>query len=294
MSPKRLTLLALVLAAVPVTLLPAAPPADPLTLNEVVSLLEAGVGETVILKQMKAGRTRLIMTVDALLKLKAAGASDAFMEAILDTAEPAETEASPGPSVERAASTYEPAPEGAPNFRIYTMADPNGAEVIHITNLDENGVRIGGELKDPSRPNVLAPSQEPPPAYDYATRPEEDPPVIVNVYPPAAPQETYREDPRYGLHSGELYPVGVFPGYYPYNPGFTPRIRTGHGYRGSYPNVYHYSPPGSYSHYINNHRPGGSHAFRRYHSVNPYRRATAHQRNQVIFNRARPRPTHRH
>ncbi len=189
-----------------------------LTVDDIIALLEAGVGESVILKQADLSGTRLILTVDMLIQLKKAGASDKLLEALVSP--PAD--GSPG-------RDSLPVPDeilqgdAGHAFRVFSEVDENGDAVVHVTNLDAMGKRIGGELERSSRPNIVQPSEQP-------TRPEESTreddyrsyddgdrgQVVVNVYPQdsgsggAAVEEPY--DPgyydRYGRYATAYYGLG--------------------------------------------------------------------------------------
>lgn len=143
------------------------PAAEPVSVRQILALLKAGVGETVILRQIEATRSRPVLDVDALLQLKNAGASDAFLEALM-----------PGPS--------EPAPtEGTVSrgLRIFRQINEQGETVLHVTNLDESGRRIGGEVEHRPPPGLAAE-----PHFLSASRPAEEfepaqAPVIINIYP---------------------------------------------------------------------------------------------------------------
>lgn len=61
-----------------------ASPALAVDMDDVIRMLEAGVGEEVVLKVIDADRTEFILTSDDLIDLKEAGASDWLLEEILD------------------------------------------------------------------------------------------------------------------------------------------------------------------------------------------------------------------
>jgi len=255
-------------------------PEAPLTIDQVIALLEAKVGEKVILRQIDATGTRLTMTVETLLSLKAAGASDALLEALQGGIAPA----APAPIISDAAAR--PAMEGREGehpFRVFLMEDDEGGRVVHITNLDENGKRIGGELPPDDRAsrNVVTPADpgatrgtrhDAPPAdtgaYGGADDEQARQPVVVNVYntAPASPGDGTAliggSEPIGG--DAFIYP-GIYPGYFNYGYGYTPAVYPPHGAvvgpRYGHGGVI-YSPPGSYSHYVRYHRPYGSHYFK--------------------------------
>ncbi len=281
---------------------PAPAPADtltPMTIDEVAALLEAGIGEPVVLRQVKATRTRLVLTVGALLRLKEAGASDAFIEALMP-ADPDAPEAAPRESdrpdpAEKSAAR--PGPEdvltrGESSIRLFVMEDETGDRIVHITNLDENGRRIGGEIPDDSRAerNVIAqgsPGAALPPPPDPLPAPAPQTPVVVNVYPPEPPERDSGFDAHHDDPFGAFIPTGVYPGFFNLPYGRYPHVALPHGQlvgpRWGLGGVV-YSPPGSYSHYIRYHRPAGSHRFRRYTGYTIHdTRFNAAERNRQSF-----------
>jgi len=299
---------------------PAAGTSPPMNLGEIVSLLKAGLGEKVILRQVHATGTRLVMTVDSLMALKAAGASDAFIEALMTDAdaapvghEPAGEPAGGGPSPVPPNPGPRDAGKGAgtgrdhrdePPIRIFMMEDDRGQRIVHITNLDENGRRIGGELPDdpPASRNVIAEGEAAPPVMPLhgAGQAGERPPVVVNVYPPAPAEEAEPvtvgfAPPPVSSHIVDPYnafiPVVGAPGYSGYGYGYNPEVlppwgRPGGPYYGrpyGYGGVV-YSPPGSYTHFIRYHRPAGAHRFKRYPGYTIYHnQPNAAGRNRVYF-----------
>ena len=272
--------------------------AAPLTIDQVIALLEAKVGEKVILRQIEATGTRLTMTVDTLLSLKGAGASDALLEALQEETSPWQEAQDAG----AAAASESPAHgivDGEHPFRVFLMEDDAGGRVVHITNLDENGKRIGGELPEDHRAsrNVMAPGEQPHPSYEpQASRDagaygggSGTQPVIVNVYNNTPDQASDGTALIGGSEpiGGAYIQTGVYPGYFNYGYGYSPTIyphgalvgpRYGHG-------GVIYSPPGSYSHYQQYHRPDGAHQFRGV-SMYPYNYGIpAGRRNNIYFGR---------
>lgn len=282
-------------------------PETPLTIDQVIALLEAKVGEKVILRQIESTGTRLTMTVDALLSLKAAGASDALLEALQEETTPhtAATEAKPVPKATPAMDGM----EGEHPFRVFLMEDNSGGRVVHITNLDENGRRIGGELPEDDRAtrNVVARGdQASPPPVERQAPPAGDAggyaagygegggqqPVIVNVYnqaPAPANDGTALIGGSEPIGGDAFINTGIYPGYFDYGYGYSPTVYP-HGAvvgpRYGYGGVI-YSPPGSYSHYVRYHRPYGAHSFKQATPWSPAYRwgVPASTRNQANFGR---------
>lgn len=261
----------------------------PITLDDIIALIEAGVGEKVIIKQIEMADNTLLPTVEALIQLKAAGASDDLLAALLDPPEPG-TDGEPSAADEKRSESVDPSD---PQFRVYTELDGKGNPVLHITNLDASGRRLGGEVEQPSYPNILQPSpRSPEPSHDddpYADyegptpSASKEPGVVVNVYPPeqTTPQvaEEY-EDPYYRAHFHGFVPEYLGYGYPSYGNGY-PYYRVGYGvgyYR------YNHFPPGSYTHFLRYHHTGDGPHLRRY-NVAPYTYDNAAARNRVYFRR---------
>jgi hypothetical protein len=219
---------------------------SPLTLDDVVSLVAAKVGDAIILRQAASSGLAFEVGVGEILKLKEAGAGDSLIEALMRLGPPPDAGAEPSLP-----------------FRIFKETTSDGQEVLHITNLDASGRRIGGEVLEDHRA----------PLNQYASREEEaagasgrgqgygdddlDPgpaaPVVVNVYPPQpepVSEPGWSSPYVYRDPYAHLYPRGRLPGYHP-------------GYYGG-----HYygrqrlvpSPPGSYTHFLKYHTHyGGTH-----------------------------------
>jgi hypothetical protein len=192
---------AFILALSAALMLPAAAataaPRTPLSVQQIVTLLKAGIGQTVILRQVEATGTRLALGVPELLELKAAGAGDALLEALVFPISPMEVPPD-GPS---------PATGTMPSgIRVYREVNNRGEEVLHLTNLDALGRRIGGEIEVEERTPPTPPDQ---------AAPAPQAPVIVNIYPPAAPAEPPE------LIAGDDWPPeltqprGLYPGLLP-------------------------------------------------------------------------------
>jgi len=158
-----------------------------MTVPEVIQLVKAGVSDSLIMRHVRATGTRLTLAVADILKLKEAGASDALLEALMQTS---------------TAPAADPESAAAGSLRTWRETTPEGDVVIHVTNLDEMGRRIGGELP----PSAAEPHRETPAWPDRMERDEGRAPVIVNVYPPAA-NDGYQP-------AGPSYLGGRYPGYF--------------------------------------------------------------------------------
>jgi len=254
-----LVLLLCVSAATSAPAEPAAPPPGP-TIADMVALIEAGAGEALILRQVEATGTHPVIDVDAMIRLKNAGATDALIEALMDL-------------------TDRPAEEPASGFRIFTETTGTGEKVIHITNLDASGRRIGGEIPEHARRNVIAETTASP--------------AVSEAAPPTVYVEVYRNEPEpppepivtggYGVIAPG-YPGGIYPGYYP---GWYGRGRRSGRLVGTTWSPY--SPPGSYSHYRQYHHPAGVFPVVSPRTsvivTAPYRAGSAAARNRAVFRR---------
>jgi len=155
-----------------------------------------------------------------------------------------------------AAAAAEEGPSGG--LRVYRERNSRGEMVLHVTNLDENGRRIGGETQ-PSKPDTAA-----------ATRCQEDPkapaaaPIIINVYNLPPSQTAPDLSDGYGEYDVTEpwppgYPVARFPAAY-----YRPHPSRTHGSAGP---------------------PAGLFGRPRVIDTRPYTRATAAQRNRAAFHR---------
>ncbi|HET9480347.1 MAG TPA: hypothetical protein VFP98_01195, partial [Candidatus Polarisedimenticolia bacterium] len=257
-------------------------------------LLEARIGETIILKQIRATGTRLALNVDALIRLKAAGASDELLEALLDGWD------RPGPDGSAQASTEPEAggsavtsrPGSAPiqaaassSFRVLSQVNDAGERVLLVTNLDASGRRIGGELEPRSGRNVVHERVDTAPSASIDSGEHaRQAPVIVNIHPPPAegePMDGAGYDEPEPAYPGGLYPAYAGFGLY----GFVPAHHR-HGpscvHRGGRYGSFAPDPPGSWSHFLRYHHPGAGAGIL---DTAPYRKGTAASRNRRYFRR---------
>jgi hypothetical protein len=119
----------LVLPALFLGLGAAAGAVQPLTLEDVLHLLEAGVGTPVVMRQIDATDSRFDLGVDDLVRLKRAGADDILLEALLSRSaapEPARPPADAGP------------PAAVDGIRVYRTHTEHGDAIV-LTNLDDEG-----------------------------------------------------------------------------------------------------------------------------------------------------------
>ena len=167
-----------------------------MTVADVVALLKAGVGEQVILGQVHATGTALALDVPDILLLKAAGAGDNLLAALIAGTTGGIPAGTPGGT---------PCPgSGQSQLRVYRVRGENGEEVLHVTNLDESGRRIGGELPAAERPA--------PPEPSFSRERDPGGPVIVNVYPQPQSELVPQSTGGY-VAGGGRYLGGLYPGY---------------------------------------------------------------------------------
>jgi len=164
-----------------------------LTVPELVSLLKAGVGEKVILAQVRASGPSPALSAEEIVQLKEAGASDELLEALV-------------------AGSSATAPSQVPKggLRVFRSIGADGQEILNVTNLDEAGRRLGGELPPEPPRRAATPSSwsSPDAGREDSVR---DAPIVVNVYPPASGSINGSEG---GYDEGSLVRLGgVYPGY---------------------------------------------------------------------------------
>ncbi len=259
---RRLLVIALALIAMPA--LAASPSPDgPLGLDQILALVGAGVGDAIILRQAAPAGIAFTLGVDEVLALKRAGASDSLIGSLMDMTAPA---AVPGSAAAAHPTGAGSLPSGAgspvePSFRIYPEVDVEGQTVIHITNLDASGRRMGPPAAEEEAPpsnayesrrdSEAAEGWEPwevDPGYGGGRSQGAPPPVIVNVFNPVAEAAALSElepDSRYVSSYDRRYMGGYLP--------YQPCSHAGHGGRHSYGVP---SPPGSWSHYMLYHGEG--------------------------------------
>lgn len=248
---------ALALLLCPAGSLRAAGDTGQVDLPTVLEMVETGVGDAIILKQVAAAGPSFDVGIPEVLALKRAGASDALIDGLMELAGilPGPERASSAQAGPAGPSSLVDPPE---NFRISRERDGEGREIIHITNLDASGRRLGGPPP---------PDDPPAPRNAYVSRSGEEwvrdsdatyepagsgpreggvPQVVVNVFQPDdEPVAILDDHDRYGDRYGRRYAAA---GYLPVGYG---RRACRHGYIFGVP-----SPPGSYSHFKLHHSRG--------------------------------------
>jgi len=160
------------------------PDRRPLSTDEIRRLLRAGVGEQVILRQVNDVGTSAPLTTADLLALRSAGAGDALLEALL----------------------AQHPPDAA---RVYTEVGAGGQTVMHMTNLDERGRRLGGEVAKPAQVNVVQPPARSRRDAGAAAARQAAPPVDVEFADQGQAAEMVEEE--FEDHHGEFpsLPLGT-------------------------------------------------------------------------------------
>jgi len=231
--------------------LPAFAAASRVTLDDVLALVKAHVADSLILREIGAEGPAFALGVPEILRLKEAGASDALLDHLTADRDP--VAASAGRQRAPGADAPSDADRGA-GYRIFREKGADGHEVLHVTNLDSQGHRMGGEIEGaPPMTNRVDEAAPPAPRSDrdYVVIGDSQPapPVVVNVYP----QDGYGESPyaagygspyMYRDPYASMYPRGLLPGYRPYFGGYRP------------PGTI--APPGSVTHFQRYHADGGS------------------------------------
>lgn len=147
-----------------------------------------------------------------------------------------------------------PGPTREGGIRTYRERNAQGVEVLYITNLDESGRRIGGEVERTVMPDTAATQCLREEAVDPG------PPVIVNIYTLAPAQ-------------------AIFDGY-----DSTESRFVNYGYArfpGAYPSPHHIH--GQERRHMNAGQPAGFFGRPRVIDTRPYSQAPASRRNRVYF-----------
>lgn len=139
-----------------------------LAITDLIRLMDEGIGPSVIVKKIRSTGVAFHAGVDALLALKRGGASDAILEAVIEAddrpAAPGNVSPAGGPAVAPLRSYVEDE-----DLRIYEVRDPAGRRFLVLTNIDENGRRLGGEVASPGQVNLVS-ALEPQPEGPVSAR----------------------------------------------------------------------------------------------------------------------------
>ncbi len=232
--------------------------ADEVSFEDLIALLKAGVGESIILRHVALSDAAFEIGVQEILELKKAGAPDSLIEALMPPSEEAGREEAP---------PAEPVVSEEAPFRIFKETTEDGREVLHITNLDRSGRPMGSSASrsEPVPPNRYRSRES---VEEYAGEPGVrsheitaqggglENRVVVTLLPPAPPPdpevrivpvaaEPYTSPYMHRDPYASLYPGGILPGYHYAGCGYACGTRHYHRAR--------LSPPGSYTHYVRYH-----------------------------------------
>jgi hypothetical protein len=114
--------------------------AESLDMHDVLRLLRADVGEEVIQRQVESTGSRFPVSVEEILELREAGASDALISFLQDRT-PETAAPSPAP----------PAASAENGIRVVHTRTAGGQEAIVLTNLDADGQRLLAAASGPLR-----------------------------------------------------------------------------------------------------------------------------------------------
>jgi hypothetical protein len=169
--------------------------------DEVVKLSKLKTSDEVILQLLQKEGLSKPITSSEVVYLKEQGVSDRVIGYMLKLSRPADSNSLPAQETKSTKLDH--------NMRSYYTTGKNGQKVLVVTNLDENGKRMGGELP----PDIESP--KPP---QEKKEPQEVRVVVENPQPSSEyyPQEEYPEpeyvDDRYN-------PPSYYPPAYPYYGG---------------------------------------------------------------------------
>lgn len=176
------------------------------SLAEVDYLLRSGVPASAIRAFVEAEELRFVLTARDLVALKEAGADEGLLLFLLERTRRA------GPPVELEGATviYE-----AKGIRAFRKKDSSGRELLVVTNLDENGLRLDvpPDLPDPSSHE---PAPDEPAGEVIGERPTPErrkPEQISDPFPPVTPPAPPPSPPA---RRGTVY-VGPFYQFVPSN-----------------------------------------------------------------------------
>ena len=167
------------------------------TLEDIVKLSRAKTGDEVILKLIeKEGIAKPVSSKDVVY-LKEQGVSDRVIQYLV-----------------KLSSADKPVPSGD-NLRTYYTTTKTGKRIPVITNIDESGKRMGGEVPPdpaPANPEAYGGAQQEPREIRVIVENDSRRPEYPEPYP-----EPYVEE-----YVDDRYEMPPFPSYYPYSTGYYP------------------------------------------------------------------------
>ncbi len=162
------------------------------SLDDIVKLSKANTKDDVILQLIqKEGLSKSVTSKD-IVYLKQQGVSDRVIQYLIKL------------------SAEEQSAFADKNMRSYYKTTKNGKQIRVMTNLDENGKRMGGEI-----PPDPEPAQQQAPVYEHP--PQE---IRVVVENDSRRDDRYEED--YPEYVDDRYTMPGFPSYYPYSTPYYP------------------------------------------------------------------------
>jgi hypothetical protein len=177
------------------------------SLEDIVKLSKANTSDEVILQLIQKEGLAKPVTSKEIVYLKQQGVSDRVIQYLMKVS-----------AAEKSESSQE-------NMRSYYTTTKSGKRILIVTNLDENGKRMGGEI-----PPDPAPAQAPEVVYER--QPQEIRVVVEN---------DSRYEDRYPVEYPEYvddrYVMPGYPSYYPYPEAYVPYyplIPNHHGRRGDH------------------------------------------------------------
>ena len=145
----------------------ALPAGEPLSLDDVLRLLQAGVGPSVVRYKLESSGADFEPDVEAMLALRNVGADDAFIRFLIDLEEPS-------------------GPQAADGVRMIRTRAPSGRETLVLTNLDTAGRRLQDDDGFPARGIISSSFRSSAPAdgaFVPMSRREGDAPVSSRGFP---------------------------------------------------------------------------------------------------------------
>jgi hypothetical protein len=157
-------LLPVALAVVP------SPAAEPMSLDDVVRLLDAEVGEEIIRKQMLRTESSIDLDVEDILRLQAAGASHELIAFLQDSG------AGPAAAVPPAGDSLPGDEPLSPGVQVIQTRTEEGDDAVLLTNIEAGPPSARGE-RQVARPGVISSSERAAPA------PSQDDPAEAVIFP---------------------------------------------------------------------------------------------------------------
>lgn len=167
------------------------------SLAEVKYLLQSGVPASAIRAYVEAEDLRFALGAEDLVALKEAGAGEGLLLYLIERSR----RAGEPVDIEGATVIYE-----AKGVRAFRKKDATGREVLVVTNLDENGLRLDGP---PDLPEAASADRAPEEEAQERPRKEAESPthrtVEASLEPPPSPEPTRPPQARGRVYVGPFY-----------------------------------------------------------------------------------------